>query len=185
MEGRVHAGEDDATGRSGDGPVGWTSAGLAPPGRVLVVRLGPGQDLLGGLTDALDRAGLARGILLGGVASLTRMTVRTIVRFPQQPPITPADRVVTTVEGPLELMSLQGNVVPDEAGATVVHAHVVASLGSPVATEVRGGHLVEGTVVATTAELAIAELLDPTLLRRFDPATRAAEIAVGPWPPAG
>lgn len=154
-----------------------TVAGVGRLGRILVVRLGPGEDLLLAMARLLADAGIETGILLGGVASLARATVRNIHRFPDRFPVTGEDRHVTTVAGPLEVISLQGNVVPGEDGAPVIHCHVEFSVGTPPAVTY-GGHLVEGTIVGTTGELFVAELTGLDVRRRLDPVTLAPEIAV-------
>lgn len=170
---------------SDDGPLSargeapGTNAGLGSFGRVLVVRLGPGEDVLLAMTRILERAGLRAGVILSGVASLTQLTVRTIVRLPEVPPITPADRCITTVPGPLEVLSMQGNVALTESGELFIHCHLDASVGDPP-TATYGGHLVEGTLVATTMELFIAEVIGLDVRRAIDGATAALEIVVSP-----
>jgi predicted DNA-binding protein with PD1-like motif len=168
---------DAATFEPGRAP--GTNAGFGAFGRVLVVRLGPGEDVLLAMTRILERAGLRAGVILSGVASLTQLTVRTIVRLPDVPPITPADRRITTVPGPLEVLAMQGNVAWTEAGDLFIHCHLDASVGEP-ATNTYGGHLVDGTIVATTMELVIAEVVDLDVRRAIDPATAAPEIVVSP-----
>lgn len=156
-----------------------TRAGVGTLGRVLAVRLGPGEDLLPAMTQLLRDAGFEQGIILSGVASLHHLTVRNIDRFPPTWPITTSDRTVTTIPGPLEILAMQGNVCPGPDGRLVIHCHLDVSVGAPAATTF-GGHLVDDTIVATTCELFVAELSGLRMQRVLDDHTRAAEITLGP-----
>jgi uncharacterized protein len=155
-----------------------TRSGIGRLGRILVIRLGPGEDLLPGLTHELERADLTRGVILSGLASLRHLSVRNITRFPDQWPIEPHMRERTTIPGPLEVLAMQGNVAPTPDGEVFIHCHVEASIGSPPAVTY-GGHLIEDTIVATTAELVVAEIEDLDLHRVHDPVTRTLELGFG------
>lgn len=146
-------------------------------GRVLAIRLGPGEDLLPAMEHLLLDAGLEQGVILSGVASLHHMTIRNIHRFPPEWPITSEDRRITTIAGPLEVLAMQGNVAPGDDGL-VIHCHLDVSTGAPPGTTF-GGHLVPNTIVATTCELFIAELIGLEMRRSQDTHTQAAEIAFG------
>lgn len=159
-----------------------TRAVVGTFGRVLAIRLGPGEDLLPAMEQLLRDAGIEQGVILSGVASLHHLTVRNIHRFPPTWPITTSDRTVTTVPGPLEVLAMQGNVCPGPDGELVIHCHLDVSVGAPPATTF-GGHLVEDTVVATTGELFVAELAGLRMRRAADDLTRAPEIVLGS--PAG
>lgn len=160
-------------------PMPGTRSGLGRFGRVLVIRLGPGEDLLGGLDREVAASGIGAGVILSGLASLHHLRVRNITRFPERWPITPDMREVTTIPGPLEVLSMQGTLTPTPDGGSFTHCHVEVSLGSPPAAT-HGGHLIEGTTVATTAEIVVAELVDLAVARIHDPETEALEIDVTP-----
>lgn len=154
-----------------------THSGFADLGRVLVVRLGPEEDMLLAMERIIDDAGMSAGIILSGVASLHRATVRNIIRFPTEYPITTDDRRITTIPGPLEILATQGNFARTEAGELIIHCHIDFSVGIPGAVTY-GGHLVEDTIVATTCELYLAELTGANVHRALDPITRAQEIRI-------
>jgi predicted DNA-binding protein with PD1-like motif len=156
-----------------------TRAGIGSFGRVLVIRLGPDEDVLPAMERLLLDADLTSGVILGGVASLRHASVRNIVRFPEQWPIQPDDRTRTTVPGPLEILALQGNVAPKPDGGLFIHCHVEFSTGSPAAVTY-GGHLIEDTVVGTTCELYVAELRGLDVRRVHDPHTQTLELDVEP-----
>lgn len=144
-------------------------------GKVVAVRLKPGDDLLGGMIAVAEEAGLVDAIILGGVASLHRLSLRNIHTFPDDGPITTMHRHSTYVDGPLEVVSLTGNLAARADGTSYLHCHVVASVGEP-ATVLHGGHLEPGSLIATTAEVFLASLTGLTLARRHDPTTWADEI---------
>lgn len=159
-----------------------TRAGVATLGRMLAIRLGPGEDLLPAMQRLLSDARFDQAVILSGVASLHHLSVRNIHRFPPAWPIAASDRTVTTVPGPLEVLAMQGNVCPGPDGAPVIHCHLDVSVGAPPATTF-GGHLVEDTIVATTCELFFAELVGLEMRRAVDDHTKAAEITLGPSMP--
>ncbi|HYJ70062.1 MAG TPA: PPC domain-containing DNA-binding protein [Nocardioidaceae bacterium] len=156
-----------------------TRAGIASFGRVLVIRLGPGEDVLPAMERLLLDARISAGVIVSGVASLRHASVRNIVRFPERWPIEPDMRTQTTVAGPLEILSMQGNVAPTPDGDPFIHCHVEFSIGAPPA-ETYGGHLIEDTIVATTCEIAIAELRGSDVRRVHDPETQTLELDVDP-----
>lgn len=156
-----------------------TTAGLAEFGRVLVIRLGPGEDVLPATERLLLDAGISSAVIFSGVASLEHASIRNIHRFPERFPITPDDRTHTTVPGPLEILAMQGNVAPKEDGGLVIHCHLEFSLGAPAGVTY-GGHLIDNTIVGTTCELYVAELTGLAVRRQLDENTQALEITVDP-----
>jgi predicted DNA-binding protein with PD1-like motif len=153
-----------------------TVAGVGHFGRVLAIRLGPGEDILSATEGLLLDTGISQGVIVSGVASLHHATIRNIHHYPDRWPITTADRTVTTVAGPLEVIAMQGNFAPAEDGL-VIHCHLAFSVGNPPAATY-GGHLVADTIVATTCELYLAEINGLSMRRIVDDVTGAAEITV-------
>jgi predicted DNA-binding protein with PD1-like motif len=76
----------------------------------------------------------------------------------------------TVLPGPLELVTLSGTV---EAGGMHLHVSVSDARG-----EVRGGHLMPGCIVRTTAELVIGLLQGWEFSRPVDAATGYKELLV-------
>jgi uncharacterized protein len=120
---------------------------------VLVLRLKPGMDLRG----ALEAAGVRAGCVVSAVGSLSRAVLRYA-----------AAEQGAVVEGPLELLTLSGTLSAD---GVHLHASVSDAQGG-----VRGGHLMPGCVVRTTAEVVIAVLDDWELRREEDAATGYREL---------
>lgn len=156
-----------------------TRAGLGSFGRVLVIRLGPGEDVLPAMERLLHDADLTSGAIVSGVASLQHASVRNIVRFPDAWPIQTGDRAKTTVAGPLEILALQGNIAPKPDGGLFIHCHAEFSVGSPAAVTY-GGHLIENTIVGTTCEIYIAEIGGLDVRRIDDPDTKTLELDMDP-----
>jgi predicted DNA-binding protein with PD1-like motif len=121
--------------------------------RRFVVKLGPGESLQQRLVDFARAAEVHHAVVVSAVGSVRDVRFRGIKAGARLPLTTPRvhDHVV---EGPLELLGLTGNVVPDERGGVDCHLHVLASRSSG---EVLGGHLYDATVFAT-CELVLSEL---------------------------
>ena len=75
-------------------------------------------------------------------------------------------------EEKFEILSLQGTLSPDGA-----HLHISASDKDG---KVWGGHLVDGCLIYTTAEILIAELTDYQFSRVQDKQTGFAELLIRP-----
>lgn len=148
--------------------------GIGGLGRVFVLRLGPGRDILRSLAWFAREQGIRAGVILSGVASLRRATLRNVASAPEPFPITDANRVYTPKDEVLELVSLAGNIA-QRGDEVVVHAHFTVSSGSEPGLAY-GGHLIEGCEVLSTGEIVIAEIEGTPVTRRIDPETKAAEI---------
>ncbi len=144
-------------------------------GRVVVSRLGPGTDVLAALEEIVRREGIEYGVILGGAASLREVVLRNPRGYPPEFPITDQYRIFTALAGPLELLSLSGNISRKPDGTPVVHGHITISTGTPEALAF-GGHLVRGAIVYSTGEVVVAEITGVRLLRRLDEETRGWEL---------
>lgn len=153
--------------------VRYASGGL---GRVIVARMAPGTELSAGLTALVQREGLLCAVILGGAASLRGVRLRNVRVFPVAWPIQDEHRVFVELPGPLELLSISGNISRRPDGGVHLHAHVTVSTGGPVPGQTYGGHLVEGAVVLSTAEIALVEITGMALNRRMDGETLTLEL---------
>ena len=145
-------------------------------GRVIVARLAPGVELLSALGELATAHGIKHGLILGGAASLRAARLRNVRAFPASWPLTDEERVYLDLAGPLELLSITGNISRREDGAAHIHAHVVVSTGAGTAAACYGGHLVEGATIFSTGEIALAALDGCTLARLWDPETKTLEL---------
>jgi len=137
--------------------------------RLVVAYLPPGTDIVAGIRETVEREGITSGLILGGAASLRRVSLRNCRYFKDELPLDDNYRVYTSSDGPFELVGLTGNVATTEDGGLVVHLHAVVSSGEP-ASRTYGGHLLGGEIY-TLGEIAIAEVEDVRFKRMVDPAT--------------
>ena len=132
----------------------WTTLELA---EIRGVRLEPGSDLRAE-RESVDLAGFAGATVLSCVGSLRETHLRMA-----------GASEIWTSDQPVEIVSLVGTLSHDG-----VHFHLSVSLPKG---EVVGGHLSTGTIVRTTAEIMVAFLKGPRLVRRSDPATGFKELS--------
>lgn len=124
-----------------------------------VQRLLPDQDLKKTLIDTIQKNNISAACVLSAVGSLQIAQLR----FANQ-------KKSTTLQGPLEILSLQGTLSPEG-----VHLHL------SVADEnghCWGGHLMEGCLIFTTCELVLAELKDFQFQRELDSQTGYKELVI-------
>lgn len=130
--------------------------------RVHVLRLHPGDDLKESLDAYVHRHGLAAVVVLSCVGSVKTAAIRY------------ADRPeVTTLEGKREIVSLVGML------STVSSSHLHLAVSDEHGVTL-GGHLMAGTKVYTTAEIALAELPGLRFDREVDATYGYRELVVRP-----
>ncbi|MFQ6111519.1 MAG: PPC domain-containing DNA-binding protein, partial [Nitrospinota bacterium] len=145
-------------------------------GRVLAVRLAPGCDLVGSIREIAQKHGVKSGFIMGA-CSLRKVTLRNPVSFPDPWPMKEENRTYTTLEQPMELTSMAGNIGHKENGELVVHLHANISLGSPDGVSM-GGHIIEGAEIFSTGEIVIMEAEGMDIKRVLNDETKAWEF----WP---
>lgn len=121
-------------------------------GRRFMLRIPPGAKLVEEIRRFATSVGLRHGVVISAIGSVRAMTF-TVIQAGAHLPITAPRMPVHTVEGPLDLLGIEGNLVPRKEGEVDLHLHV---LGAKSSGEVVGGHLVEAEVFAT-CEMVIAE----------------------------
>jgi predicted DNA-binding protein with PD1-like motif len=123
-------------------------------GRRFVIKIAPGQSLQRRLLEFAREAGVKHAVVVSAIGSVQEVRFRGIMtgaRLPLTPPRIHAHEVA----GPLELLALAGNIVPDAKGEPDCHLHVMAGRSSG---EVLGGHLFDARVFAT-CEIVLTEIL--------------------------
>ena len=133
--------------------------------RAHAVRLTPGADLKAELVRLTEAHALRAGCILSCVGSLSHARLR-------MPGAMGDTEVVTTFVEPMEIVSLTGTLCPD---GPHIHISLAKRDGSCV-----GGHLVQGCIVHTTAELVIGEVPEVEFHRPQDSATGYNELSVQP-----
>ena len=123
------------------------------------IRLLPGQDLLKSIMDFIRAERIEAGCILTCVGSLTR----AMIRFANQ-------ESTSRKDGHFEIVSLVGTVAMSGA-----HLHISISDGQG---KTIGGHLMEGSVVYTTAEIVIAAFPELVYRREMCEASGYQELVV-------
>jgi len=126
-------------------------------GRVVVIRLEPGEDILKSIEHVVEEQSITSGhfTLIGAVS-------RVHLGYFHREAHEYRD---FTIEEDLEIVACVGNISQLE-NKYVVHAHVVASDENG---RCYGGHLMEGCIVSVTIEIVITEL--PVMTRAEDEST--------------
>ena len=127
--------------------------------RTVALRLKPKEDLKRALTERIARENIRAGVVLTCVGSLSQAALRLAGRDEG-----------SLFEGPFEILALSGTLSPDG-----LHLHV-ALADEDGAT--LGGHVLEGCVVYTTAEIVLGLLQDVRFSRRLDAETGYAELVI-------
>lgn len=130
--------------------------------KVHVLRLSPGDDLRAALEAAFAELAREHGIAAACIVSAVGSLSQAVLRY--------ADRGGSSeTGGPLDLLMLTGTLSPDGAH---LHASVADADGN-----VKGGHLMPGCIVRTTAEIVIALLPGWEFRRELDVATGFRELS--------
>lgn len=124
-----------------------------------VLRLKPGDDLKKSLESYLQEHQLKAAVVLTCVGSLQQASLR----FANQP-------AAAELKGPFEIVSLVGMLSTEG-----VHLHLSIADNQGIT---KGGHLTEGNLIYTTAEIALAELPGYRFAREHDPLSGYKELKI-------
>lgn len=127
---------------------------------VLAFRLRPGEDLRLAIEAQARSARIRAGCIVTCVGSL----VCAKLRFADSD-------AVSSIDGPLEIVSLVGTLADNGA-----HLHLAVADREGA---MRGGHLLAGSIVRTTAEIVIGRVVGSRFHRAHDPATGFRELEIG------
>lgn len=139
------------------------AAPIITPMETLVLRLAPGDDLRVALDAAFAAAARDQGVQAACVISAVGSFTQAVLRYAAEPAGTP-------LAGPLELVTLSGTLSRD---GSHLHASVSDARG-----QVRGGHVMPGCVVRTTAEVVVGLLAGWAFSRPEDASTGYKELLV-------
>ena len=127
------------------------------PLTIAALRLHPRSDLLTCLSEIVRKHDFRAAFVLTCVGSLTVATLRLANQ-----------KEATRYEGHFEIVSLVGTLCPDG-----LHLHISISDGMG---KTIGGHVLEGCIVYTTAEIVLGEATALTFSRPIDPKTTYDEL---------
>ena len=125
----------------------------------ITVRLKRGQDLKEGIVAIVKENNVKAGVILSAVGGVSKANLRM-----------PGGKTVKTWDKPFEIVSITGTV-----SVNGCHIHVSLSDTDGI---VVGGHLKEGCIVNTTAEIVILNFDDAEYLRSPDAITGYDELEV-------
>lgn len=135
-------------------------------GRRFILRVDPGARLVASLLDFVKAEGIGFASLVSAVGSVRDVAFEDI-QAGAHLPLTGARIKTHRLEGPLQLIGLEGSIVPDATGEPGAQLSI---LGAKSSGEVVGGRLVEAEVFAT-CELVLAEYLAEGIERHHAPAS--------------
>ncbi|MBI2769087.1 MAG: DNA-binding protein [Burkholderiales bacterium] len=127
-----------------------------------VLRLSPGDDLRAALDAAFAQWRVAHGIDAACIVSAVGSLSHAVLRYAAEP-------AGAELHEALEIISLSGTLSPDGAH---LHCSVAGARG-----DVKGGHLMPGCIVRTTAEVVVALLPGWEFRRELDAATGYNELS--------
>ncbi|MBD2003170.1 MULTISPECIES: PPC domain-containing DNA-binding protein [Cyanophyceae] len=129
--------------------------------KIFAVRLKPNQDLRKSLKEFTVQQEIKAGFILTAIGSLKLATIR----FANQ-------NDSTVLNDKFEILSLNGTLA-----TTGIHLHIAISdkQGKTI-----GGHLDNGCIIYTTAEIVIGESENFTFLRTLDEQTGYQELEILP-----
>ncbi|KQA21892.1 PPC domain-containing DNA-binding protein [Vibrio metoecus] len=126
---------------------------------LIVVRLTQGDDLKQQITHLVKKHGIHAGSIASCVGCLSHLNLRL------------ADSIsLMQVSAPFEILSLSGTLTDDHC-----HIHITVADAQGRAW---GGHLLDGNIINTTAELMIHHYPQQRFSRQFDPSTGYSELVI-------
>jgi uncharacterized protein len=133
-------------------------------GRRFIITIKPGAKLMDELHAFARSVELKFGVIVSAIGSVRNVQFSDI-QAGARLPITEPRMPVHELEGPLDLLGLEGNLLPTETGDFDDHLHI---FGSKSSGEVVGGHLIEAEVFAT-CEIILAEYIVEGVERQHSP----------------
>lgn len=127
--------------------------------KVFPFRLLPDQDLKTELIEKARREDLKASVLISGIGSLAKINIR----------LANSNKTLSR-QGKYEIVSLAGTI---SSSGCHIHISVADEEGL-----VFGGHLLEGNIIFTTAEVALLECENFTFNRELDPQTSYLELKI-------
>jgi hypothetical protein len=137
-------------------------------GGLILVRLDPGEELLGGMLQAMEQRGAKSALIVSGIGALDSVEVGYF-----DPGSKSYQRA--SLEGSHELVSTSGSVGWDPDQGFQPHVHVALAGRDHT---MRGGHLFAARV-SVTAELALRVLREGVVRRHHNPETGLAQMRMG------
>ncbi len=123
-------------------------------GRRYIVKIEPGQKVKESLVAFAKQENIQNAAIVSAVGSVVNASFRGIKSGAKRPITEPRMRVIE-MEGPLELVGLEGNLIAGEGSDVDCHLHIMLAKSSG---EVVGGHMFDAEIFVS-CELIITELV--------------------------
>jgi len=130
--------------------------------QIIFIRLHPNEDVISSLIKACEKYKIASAIVLSGIGQIKKVTLGY---FKEKDDYTPE-----TFNGPFELLSLNGTLIQHDS-TYKAHLHVAISNQDK---QVRGGHLIEGSVEVTNEIVLL--IIEAPLQRQYNKETGLYEL---------
>ena len=123
-------------------------------GRRFIIKVKPGEKIRERLIAFAKETGIKNAVIVSAVGSVVDIHFRGIKTGAKRPITVPRTHQ-HHAKGPLELLGLEGNLIPNESGEVDSHLHIMLAKSSG---EVIGGHMFEAEVFAS-CEILLTEIL--------------------------
>lgn len=143
------------------------------PGRNFLIKIEPGESLRDRLTCVAIDAEIQHAVLVSAVGSVCKAEFRGI-KSGAKLPISEPRMSRRQLEGPLELLGLEGNLIADNTGNLDIHLHILLGKSSG---EVVGGHLFDAEVFAG-CEIVLCEMQVTGVARYISKSSGAPAIFI-------
>ncbi|HBM16311.1 MAG TPA: hypothetical protein DD381_08240 [Lentisphaeria bacterium] len=127
--------------------------------KTLAFRLMPGDDLKNSIIDIVRKESITAGFILSCAGSLSFARIRTA-----------NESVIKEYDRKFEIISLSGTL-----GTEGMHLHIALADENA---DMKGGHLLEGCRIYTTAELIIGLVDGKVFHRKYDAQTGFKELVI-------
>ena len=131
-------------------------------GDTIYVRLDKGDEIISSLLDLCEKEQISSATFsgIGGCSEAVLQTFQADTNtFESQ-----------TIQGMLELISLNGNIIQDDQGQLYPHTHALFSFKKDGQHGTAAGH-VSSITVLYTAEIELRPVIGGTIYKKYDPET--------------
>lgn len=131
-------------------------------GTTYYIRMDRGDEIITGILSVCEKERITSAVF-SGIGGCSEAEVQTFI---------PEKGAFETnrVNGLLELVSLNGNVITDDEGKYYHHTHALISYKNENGHCVSAGHM-KSLTVSYTAEIELRPVVGGTISRKFDPET--------------
>ena len=131
-------------------------------GDAVYIRMDRGDEIIGGILDVCRKEKIMSAIF-SGIGGCGKAYIQTFI------PET-GEFEMNELTGMLELVSMNGNVVTDDAGEYYHHTHALFSYKDGEQHCVAAGHI-KAMIVSYTAEIELRPVIGGTIGRKYDEET--------------